>query len=203
MTAAHCVDQMTSSDVQNLIVRMGDHNLDDPNDAITVEKKVKLIVKNKQFSMQTLHHDVAILVMDSPVTYAKNIRPICLASGSNQYAGEKVTVSGWGLLRENGPRPIVLQKLTMEAWKQEDCKKIYTVGSPAGITPHMLCAGKRGMDSCSGDSGGPLVHNKGSGIMEQVGIVSWGIGCGKEDFPGVYTRVTEVRDWIDKVTASY
>lgn len=50
------------------------------------------------------HHDVAILVMDSPVTYTENIRSICLASGNNDYAGEKVTVSGWGLLRENGPR---------------------------------------------------------------------------------------------------
>ena len=54
-----------------------------------------------------------------------------------------------------------------------------------------------------GDSGGPLVHLFGLNRMEQVGIVSWGIGCGKEDFPGVYTRVTEIRDWIDKVTATY
>ena len=53
-----------------------------------------------------------------------------------------------------------------------------------------------------GDSGGPLVHQS-NGHMEQVGIVSWGIGCGKEDFPGVYTRVTEIRDWIDKVTTTY
>jgi hypothetical protein len=37
----------------------------------------------------------------------------------------------------------------MKVWQQDDCKKIYTVGSPAGITPHMLCAGQRGRDSCS------------------------------------------------------
>jgi len=49
------------------------------------------------------HYDVAIVVMDSPVTYANNIRPICLASGGN-FEGESVTVTGWGLLRENGPR---------------------------------------------------------------------------------------------------
>ena len=46
--------RMTSNDAQNLIVRLGDHNLDDPNDAKVVEKSVKLIVKNKLFSMQTL-----------------------------------------------------------------------------------------------------------------------------------------------------
>ena len=51
----HCLDfRMTSSDAQNLIVRLGDHNLDDRSDAQTTEKKVKLIVKNKLFSMQTL-----------------------------------------------------------------------------------------------------------------------------------------------------
>jgi hypothetical protein len=45
---------MTSEDAKNLIVRLGDHNLDDRTDANIVEKSVKLIVKNKLFSMQTL-----------------------------------------------------------------------------------------------------------------------------------------------------
>lgn len=46
-----------------------------------------------------------------------------------------------------------------------------------------------------GDSGGPLVCmiNK---HMTLVGIISWGIGCGQKDVPGVYTKVTNYIDWI-------
>lgn len=32
----------------------------------------------------------------------------------------------------------------------------------------------------------------------QLGIVSWGLECGDEDFPGVYARVGEHYDWIAK-----
>ena len=45
---------MTSEDAKQVTVRLGDHNLDDGSDAPTQEKSVKLIVKNKLFSMQTL-----------------------------------------------------------------------------------------------------------------------------------------------------
>ena len=54
----------------------------------------------------------------------------------------------------------------------------------------MLCAGRTNLDSCQGDSGGPLfVKAVGSAGYIQVGITSWGVGCGATGFPGVYTRL--------------
>jgi secreted trypsin-like serine protease len=55
-----------------------------------------------------------------------------------------------------------------------------------------------------GDSGGPLFQciNR-DGPCKQIGIVSWGIGCAKEQYPGVYTRVASFAPWITKIVDKY
>ena len=34
-------------------------------------------------------------------------------------------------------------------------------------------------------------------VLNQAGIVSWGIGCGEEGVPAVYANVAHVVCWID------
>ena len=63
------------------------------------------------------------------------------------------------------------------------------------IFDEMMCAGQAGVDACRGDSGSPLLLELANGSLDvQVGLVSWGRGCGK--YPGVYTRLSVVFPWI-------
>lgn len=199
LTAAHCVARMTSWDVAGLTAHLGDHNIRTSFEVQHVERRIKRLVRHRGFEFSTLHNDVAVLTLDKPVTFTREIRPICLPSGSYQksYTGQVATVAGWGSLRENGPQPSVLQKVSIPIWSNLDCARKYGRAAPGGIIESMLCAGQAARDSCSGDSGGPLMISEG-GSWTQVGIVSWGIGCGKGQYPGVYTRVSAFLPWITK-----
>ena len=77
-----------------------------------------------------------------------------------------------------------------------ECNNAY--GGTGRILSSMICAGyigEGGKDSCQGDSGGPLVcNNNGKAVI--AGVVSWGWGCADPRWPGVYSRVTHVLDWI-------
>lgn len=76
------------------------------------------------------------------------------------------------------------------------------------ITDNMICAGdpapplnaQHAADSCSNDSGGPLYRTTPDGRILQVGIVSWGEGCGVPMLYGVYTRVAKFADWVKNTT---
>lgn len=64
------------------------------------------------------------------------------------------------------------------------------------ISDKQLCAGGNyGSDTCDGDSGNGLMKVvANSWVIE--GIVSFGRGCGLEDWPAVYTKVSNYENWI-------
>lgn len=98
---------------------------------------------------------------------------------------------------ENGLSPDALQQVVVPVVNSAKCMSMYGRGQIVAET--MLCAGyDQGMkDACQGDSGGPLVAMGPNGYTLQ-GVVSFGNGCARARAPGIYARVSNYIDWIQK-----
>uniref|UniRef100_A0A4X2LFY5 Transmembrane serine protease 9 n=1 Tax=Vombatus ursinus TaxID=29139 RepID=A0A4X2LFY5_VOMUR len=166
------------------------------SDSGTVKARVAQIIKHPFYNSDTADFDVAVLELGSPLPFTSDIQPVCLPSATHIFPlRKKCLISGWGYLKEDFlVKPEVLQKATVELLDQALCASLYS----NSLTDRMVCAGYLDgkVDSCQGDSGGPLVCDEPSGRFFLAGIVSWGIGCAEARRPGVYVRVTKVRDWI-------
>uniref|UniRef100_A0A8B9E9G3 Transmembrane serine protease 9 n=1 Tax=Anser cygnoides TaxID=8845 RepID=A0A8B9E9G3_ANSCY len=162
----------------------------------TVKMGIARIIPHPSYNTDTADYDVAVLELKRPVTFTKYIQPVCLPDAGHHFpTSKKCLISGWGYLKEDFlVKPEFLQKATVELLDQTLCSSLYS----HALTDRMLCAGylEGKIDSCQGDSGGPLVCEEPSGKFFLAGIVSWGIGCAEARRPGVYTRVTKLRDWI-------
>lgn len=140
---------------------------------------------NKCNKMSKRNH-VFFLQVSKPFVISDKVKPIKL-NKNRIPAGKLAQVSGWGDTKEDGHNSWTLQKVVVPVVQQRVCKRLY---KKERITSNMFCAGVTGRDSCQGDSGGAVVyHNR------QIGIVSWGKGCGRF-FPGVYTNIAKFRNWI-------
>ncbi|XP_048469932.1 transmembrane protease serine 9-like isoform X1 [Rhincodon typus] len=161
-----------------------------------VKRKLKRIIVHPLFDPSTLDYDVALLELTTSISFSRSIQPVCLPSPVHIFrTGKNCTITGWGFLNENNVSlPIILQKAIVQIFNQSECARLYS--DP--VTPQMICAGfiDGQVDSCQGDSGGPMVCEESPGKWLLAGIVSWGEGCARPNKPGVYTRVTAIRDWI-------
>ncbi|XP_011199986.3 trypsin 3A1 [Bactrocera dorsalis] len=143
--------------------------------------------------------DIAVLALTYSLPFSVNIQPILLASSADMAVAYHTVyfVSGWGTVMEDSRlRSPRLRFVTVQQFEQRSCEAAYS--STVRVTEGMLCAGALGggRDSCKGDSGGPLVgYARGRYVL--MGVVSFGIGCGRPGIPGIYTRVAEYKDWIE------
>ncbi|XP_027145520.1 complement C1r-A subcomponent-like [Larimichthys crocea] len=152
-------------------------------------------------------HDIGLVKLQEPVTFNSSIMPICLpGEGTTYTTGMMGLVSGFGLTEE-GRRRILTNKLKyvqLPVVEQEACSNSVTLAKRTrdyvpNLTNNMFCAGvpEGGKDSCQGDSGGPFTVSD-DGQFWAAGIVSWGVDCGQQGTYGVYTRVSNYVDWINK-----
>jgi V8-like Glu-specific endopeptidase len=109
---------------------------------------------------------------------------------------QELRVVGVGTTSQGGPAADFLRQVDVDYISNSDCNIYYGQGSVNSDV--MICAGvtNGGKDSCQGDSGGPLFDE---GSRKQVGVVSWGYGCARPNFPGVYSRISGAEEWIKGV----
>ncbi|XP_069702855.1 trypsin-1 [Periplaneta americana] len=193
LTAAHCVRRLKRSKIR---VFLGDHDQYQTDETPAIMRAVSAIIRHRNFDVNTYNHDIALLKLRKPVTFTKRVRPVCLPQSGVDPAGRVGTVVGWGRTSEGGMLPAVVQEVQVPILSLQQCRQ--SKYRPSRITSNMLCAGKGSQDSCQGDSGGPLLVQAHDDKLEIVGIVSWGVGCGRPGYPGVYTRVSRYSDWVKR-----
>ena len=199
LTAAHCVDFFGSGagqlPLRTMRVVVGRTVL---SSAQGQKRRVAAVAIHPGWDVETFTNDAAVITLAAPVTGIRPVSVVTPGTDALERPGTTVTVTGWGntVAQPAGPGgggfffPDRLRQAGVPIVSPVDCRTAYaTAELPIDAT--MLCAGRTGLDTCQGDSGGPLfVKAVGSPGYLQVGVTSWGIGCGATGFPGVYTRLS-------------
>jgi secreted trypsin-like serine protease len=119
------------------------------------------------------------------------------------------TVRATNLLVAGGVARQLVQDFRMTEAQLVAVRNAIAANAGPIVDDGMICAGdpapkpgaEKVADTCQGDSGGPMFVKMQDNSFVQVGIVSWGDGCGIPRTYGVYARVSAYMDWIRKTMA--
>jgi secreted trypsin-like serine protease len=178
LTAAHCVDGSGAN--TSITATAGAVDLQDSSAV-----KVKSTEVTQAPGYNGAGKDWALIKLAKPID-----QPTLKIATDTAYDKGDFTIAGWGADKENGDQQRYLLKANVPFVDDATCGKAYDEFVPGDE----ICAGdveKGGVDSCQGDSGGPMFRKDEAGDWIQVGIVSYGNGCARADYPGVYSQVSK------------
>ena len=182
--------------------------------------RIKHEIRHPQYNQESVNNDFNLIFLSEEIQDVTS-RTILKVNNDNAIPKNNapLTVIGYG--DTNPANNIVtnsniLLSTTVYSQSNEKCEEasgvvqsqwgpVYTE-LRGGITSNMLCAWAKDTDACQGDSGGPLIQlgDDESGKDDTlVGIVSWGLGCADDVFPGVYARVSAQYEWIQSNICEY
>nr|QYL00115.1 serine protease [Frankliniella occidentalis] len=160
---------------------------------------VRWLALHDQYVNERRQHDVAVVQVDEDIVFSPKAQPIRMTVvGTLPKSTDTLSVSGWGTdSYYDWDGPSDLRAVSLPYVPRSTCRISYEDRGRV-IDESMICAGMSGKDSCWGDVGGPLVN----GLGVQVGVVSWGVGCGSDGYAGVYADLGSSinRAWIQNKT---
>ncbi|XP_070495557.1 trypsin-1-like [Chironomus tepperi] len=191
-TAAHCTNGAVAS---MLSVRVGSSFLGRDGDVI----KVAQIIQHPSYNSWNIDYDFSLLRLQEELVFSERVQPIKFpCAGEDFRDGTIVSTSGWGNTMNSSISNEQLRVVYVVTINQQVCINAYAKINSA-VTPrgYLIEGGK---DACQGDSGGPLAAPHTDTYLESdgvlIGLVSWGYGCARPNFPGVYSRISAVSDWV-------
>ena len=195
LTAAHCVNGTGAN--TSITATAG---VVDLRSASAIKVRSTFVFQAPGFNQNTMANDWALIKLARPVNL-----PTLPITHTTAFDQGTFTVMGWGATREGGGQQRFLRKAQVPFVSDAVCGANYRGAGDAFIDSDMICAGNLsagGVDTCQGDSGGPMVRRDASNAWIQVGIVSWGEGCARPNFPGVYSQVSTFAPAIDQAAGT-
>jgi trypsin len=206
LTAAHCVNDESPS---GLYIRGGSSS---PFASGGDSYSVAQIIVHPNYSGNS--YDFALIEINGEFEYGENMQMIDLIDEAEvalgvQDGGVMSTITGWGTTSSGGSLADVLQMVEAPIVDNDvACGSASDANGNSGqyncsqLDESMICAGDLvdgGEDACQGDSGGPLVvRSSDNSRWLLIGATSWGTGCADVAYPGVWSKVSHVLDWINE-----
>lgn len=201
LTAAHCV-YGKNVHLSNWRALLGLNVQSEASSAPEVQSRpIRRIVMHPLYNRRTKQADIALMQLSEPISFSNFVRPVCLSEpGLDPAPGTLCSITGWGRLESGGLLPNVLQEALLPLVPLDLCQEQLP---QYNLTELMMCGGyeEGGVDTCQGDSGGPLMTSE-RGHWTQLGVTSFGDGCGDPLSPGVYARVSAFTSWIAQTRRS-
>jgi Trypsin len=189
VTAAHCATNENGTVLLPGAFKITLGRSDLSTDPVGERHSVDKVIRHADYSDATTENDIALLHISTATAPPQAPLGVVTASETALWApGTTATIIGWGTTCESGcGTSTQLREATVPIDPDAACSSATAYGStfhPAS----MVCAGIGGIDTCQGDSGGPLMVPR-QGDFVLAGLTSWGEGCARAQYPGIYTRL--------------
>ncbi|XP_072921416.1 chymotrypsin-like elastase family member 2A [Hemitrygon akajei] len=207
LSAAHCFKAKVANNVEKIMLVFGLEQMSRFSKD-SYARPVADVIKHENYNPDTESNDIALIKVTDPIVFTDYVQPVCLQNQRLDIAELKPCVTaGWGMM---GGKDIIALKGKSSGnndWMNKDSgANSVALVRIWGVDKLGICKlGKR----CNHfplllqtDSGGPLVCKVlGAGKFYQLGVTSWGLGCGQKAHPGIYTSVRKYIGWIQWKTS--
>jgi secreted trypsin-like serine protease len=187
LTAAHCVEGRRASVLRATV------GITALNKRQGQTRSVEKIFRHPKYTSAAVsfRYDAAVLKLSRRIKNIPSIKILPSTNNALERPGRTATIAGWGSTVKQPPDggnepnfPARMREAQVPIVSDDTAKDVYGVSYAPAL---MVAAGREGKDTCQGDSGGPIFART-STATYQIGITSFGAGCGSRGYPGVYAE---------------